>query len=92
LTGAVDFDVRFEDEGESSSFGMGPAAVDVRLGAEYLYRKTFALRAGTERLAGEDNPFTAGAGLRIRRLSFDYAFRAHAELEETHRISGGVAF
>jgi hypothetical protein len=92
LTGALDFDFRFEDEGKSSSFGMGPVSSDVRFGIEYFYRESFALRVGTERIGDETNPFTAGAGFRVKRLSFDYAFRNHADLEESHRISGGVLF
>lgn len=92
LTGAMDFDWRFEDEGESSTFGAGPTSADVRLGIEYFYKKSFALRLGSERLNDDSNPFTAGAGLRIKSLSFDYAYRNHADLEETHRISGGVTF
>ncbi len=92
LTGAVDFDFRFEDEGETSSFGMGPVSSDVRLGIEYFYHRAFALRVGTERLGDDTNPFTAGAGFRVKRLSFDYAFRNHADLEESHRVSGGVLF
>jgi hypothetical protein len=92
ITGAMDFDFRFEDEGESSTFGAGPVSADVRLGVEYFYKKVFAVRLGTERLNDDSNPFTAGAGLRIKSLSFDYAYRNHADLEETHRISGGVLF
>ncbi len=92
LTGALDLDVRFEDEGKTSSFGVGPASSDVRAGVEYLYHDAFALRFGTERLGDDTNPFTAGAGIRIKRLAFDYAFRNHADLDESHRISGGVSF
>jgi len=92
LTGAVDFDVRFEDEGESSTFGVGPVSSDVRAGIEYLYREAFALRFGTERLGDDTDPFTAGAGLRVKRLTFDYAYRNHADLDESHRVSGGVSF
>jgi hypothetical protein len=92
LTGALDIDFRFEDEGETSSFGMGAVSGDVRVGLEYFYRDVFALRVGTERVNDETNPFTAGAGFRVKRLSFDYAFRNHSDLEESHRISGGVLF
>jgi hypothetical protein len=88
---AVDFDVRFEDE-EDTSFKLGSAPVDVRAGLEYWYRDTLALRVGSERLGGDNDPFTAGAGLRIRRFSFDYAYRNHSELDDVHRLSGGVRF
>ena len=35
---------------------------------------------------------TAGAGLRISRFSFDYAYRNHSDLDDVHRLSGGVLF
>jgi hypothetical protein len=107
LTVAVDFDVRFEDEGGSSfSFGetkeiIDPSGaeiakpkvpVDVRAGVEYWYRETLAFRVGSERLGGDSDPFTAGAGLRISRFSFDYAYRNHSDLDDVHRLSGGVLF
>lgn len=92
ITGAVDVDLRFEDEGGSSDFGMGPVSGDVRVGMEYLYRKAFAVRLGMERVNDDTDPWTAGAGIHVGRLNFDYAYRHHEDLEETHRISGGVSF
>jgi hypothetical protein len=91
LTGAVDLDARFEDEA-GTSFSMGGVPFDVRAGVEYWYRSVFALRLGSERLGGDQNPFTAGAGLRVNRFSFDYAYRNHKELDDVHRISGGILF
>jgi hypothetical protein len=91
LAFAVDFDVRFEDEEDATFTGSVP--VDVRAGVEYWYRDTLAFRIGSERLGGDGDPFTAGAGLRIRqRFSFDYAYRNHSELDDVHRLSGGVRF
>jgi hypothetical protein len=91
LTVAGDLEFRFEDEVDPT-FALGSMTGGVRAGVEYWYRNTVALRLGHERLGADDSPFTAGAGLRIKRLSFDYAFRNHSELDEAHRISGGVAF
>jgi hypothetical protein len=91
LTGAIDLDARFEDEA-GSSFSAGGIPMDVRAGAEYWYRQVVAFRLGSERLGGSENPFTVGAGLRIKRFSFDYAYRNHAELDDVHRISGGIRF
>jgi hypothetical protein len=88
---AADFDFRFEDE-VGSTFSIGDMTGDLRAGIEYWHRNTLALRVGSERLGADDNPFTAGAGLRIRRFSFDYAYRNHSDLDDVHRISGGVAF
>ena len=83
--------VRFEDEA-GSSFSAGGVPMDLRAGAEYSYRQVLALRVGSERLGGSENPFTVGAGVRISRFSFDYAYRNHAELDDVHRISGGIRF
>ncbi|MCA9753210.1 MAG: UPF0164 family protein [bacterium] len=91
VTLATDLAARFEDEA-GASFSAGSMPVDVKLGAEYWYRETLAVRLGTERLGGDDNPFTAGTGLRIKRFSFDYAYRNHSELDDVHRISGGILF
>jgi hypothetical protein len=91
VTLAVDFDFRFEEEADPT-FSAGSMTGDIRAGIEYWYRETFALRFGTERLGDDTNPFTGGAGLRIKSLSFDYAYRNHSDLDDVHRISGGVIF
>jgi hypothetical protein len=91
LTLAMDFDIRFEDE-TATSFSLGSTPVDVRAGVEYWYRDTLAFRIGSERLGGDTDPFTAGAGLRVNRFSFDYAYRNHSDLDDVHRLSGGVLF
>ena len=95
VTGAMDLQLRFEDE-TGYSFNAGSLPGDVRAGIEYWYRDALALRVGSEGLGRSDDPYTAGAGIRIRRLgvafSFDYAYRSHADLDDVHRISGGVRF
>jgi hypothetical protein len=92
VTVAGDLDFRFEDEVDPT-FAIGAMTGGVRAGLEYWYRNTVALRFGHERLGGDDNPLTAGAGFVVKkRLSFDYAFRNHSDLDEAHRISGGVVF
>jgi hypothetical protein len=95
LTGAMDLDLRFEDE-TGGSFNVGGMPGDVRAGLEYWYRDGLALRLGSEGLGRPDDPYTAGAGFRIRRFnavfSFDYAYRSHSELDDVHRVSGGVTF
>jgi hypothetical protein len=70
ITVALDLDVRFEDE-EGASFKLGSAPADVRAGIEYWYRDTLAFRVGSERLGGDSDPFTAGAGIRVKRFSFE---------------------
>jgi hypothetical protein len=91
LTFVVDLESRFEDEVQTT-YSLGSVTGDVRAGVEYWYRETLALRFGTERLGDDTNPFTGGAGIRIKRLSFDYAYRNHTDLDDVHRISGGVLF
>ena len=91
VTAAADLEFRFEDEVDPT-FAIGTMTGGVRTGLEYWHRNTVALRLGHERLGGDDNPFTAGAGLLVKRFSFDYAFRNHTDLDEVHRISGGVVF
>jgi hypothetical protein len=95
LTGALDLDVRFEDE-TGGTFNVGGLPGDVRAGLEYWYRGTMALRVGSERLGADDGAYTAGAGFRIRRFAvgfaFDYAYRSHSDLDDVHRVSGGVTF
>jgi hypothetical protein len=91
LTGAMDFDFRFERE-VGATFRVSGMTGDIRAGVEYWYRDTFALRFGTERLGGDTDPFTGGAGVRVKRFSFDYAYRNHSDLDDVHRISGGVSF
>lgn len=91
ITVVADLDLRFEDE-VGSSFSLGGMPGDVRAGVEYTYRERVSFRLGSERLGGDHNPFTAGAGLQVRRFSFDYAYRNHSELDDVHRISGGILF
>jgi hypothetical protein len=91
LAGALDFDFRFEREA-GASFEVSGLTGDVRAGIEYWYQETVALRLGTERLGGNTDPFTGGAGFRVRQFSFDYAYLNHSDLDDVHRISGGVRF
>jgi hypothetical protein len=91
LTVVAGLDLRFEDEA-GSTFSLGGVPGDLKAGVEYWYRDALALRLGNERFGDENNPFTVGAGLRVRRFSFDYAFRSHSELDDIHRVSGGVSF
>jgi hypothetical protein len=91
ITVSLDLDLRFEDE-QGASFKLGSAPGDVRAGIEYWYRDTLAFRVGSERLGGDSDPFTAGAGIRVKRFSFDYAYRNHTDLDDVHRLSGGVLF
>lgn len=61
------------------------------LGAEYVYNKLIALRAGYK--FGYDlDSFTTGFGLKMNRYSLDYAFATKRDLGENHRVSLGIQF
>ena len=54
-------------------------------GGELGIRNTFFVRGGYDR-----TEITFGAGLRYKLAQFDYAYKAHSDLDGTHRI--GVSF
>jgi hypothetical protein len=56
------------------------------LGGEYEIRNVVFLRGG---LVGEE--WSAGAGVKINLIQFDYAFVSH-DLGNSHRLSGSVGF
>ncbi len=56
-------------------------------GLELRPLKVLALRAGIS-----DNRLSAGAGIRLRRLRADYAFRPHPDLDSSHLVSLGFLF
>jgi len=62
------------------------------LGAEWWLRNALALRAGykTNQDAGEG--ITAGIGLKVGKMSLDYAYVPYGELGNTHRISWKMKF
>jgi len=83
---AVDVDVRFENRRYSSMFHLGRVSFDVHSGLEYQFRNLVALRAGYSDL----KQLTAGAGLRLPKLTIDYSFvkfDGKKQLGNTHRIS-----
>ncbi len=79
---ALDADVKFERLGKAAQVDLGRMSMDFHAGVELNYRERMAIRLGSDVGA-----FTAGAGLRLPRLSVDYAFMSHNELGDTHRIS-----
>ena len=62
------------------------------LGAEWWLKDTLALRAGykTNQDAGEG--ITAGIGLKMAKVSLDYAYVPYGDLGSTQRISLGIKF
>lgn len=55
-------------------------------GIEYIYYNRLAIRFGLD-----DQQFTAGIGIKVSYLNFDYAFKGH-ELGGSHRISAAIRF
>jgi len=98
VTVAADADLRFTDRGEADQFQMGPVTADTHVGLEYLINVSgagIALRGGAEPSREQEDEgffgnYTFGAGLLFRYFHVDYAFLAHPELGDTHRISLAV--
>jgi opacity protein-like surface antigen len=71
----------------------------VSLGAEYAYKKLFALRGGYQNLFQKDSEvgLTLGAGLQgdlseTLGYNLDYAWADHGRLDSTHRLTVGITF
>jgi hypothetical protein len=88
FTPAADFDVRFENRKFASQFNIGPVSFDPHAGLEYSYNNLFSLRFGYN----DVKQFTAGAGIRLPKLTIDYSFARFnmskdERLDDSHRIS-----
>lgn len=79
---ALDVDWRFEGRRFASQANWGDLSLDFHFGLEYSVKNVVALRIGND-----IGHFTVGAGFRLPKLNIDYAFLAHNDLGETHRIS-----
>lgn len=64
-------------------------ASETRFGCEFKPFEHFALRTG---VANHPNRFSAGFGIVIRRVAFDYAFFTHNDLGLTHQSSISIHF
>jgi len=91
FTAAADCDARFAGYGDAAQLAAGPASFDFHAGGEWAYRRTVAVRVGSERGA-----LTGGVGLTVRALGasfgIDYAYLADTGLDASHRVSASVAF
>ena len=91
FTLAADCNVKFAGYDFASQLAAGDASFDFCGGGEWWYRRTVALRLGSERSA-----LTGGVGLAVRTLGasfgIDYAFLSDTGLEPSHRASASVAF
>ena len=82
LSIAGDIVLRGEDRGEADELQMGIITADTHLGLEYVINRTLSLRVGRDR-----EYLTAGAGLKLGPVNADYAFQAHSDLGDSHRVS-----
>lgn len=83
---ALDVDIRFENRRYASTAHVGPVSFDPRVGVEFDYQQTVAVRGGMNDL----RQFSVGAGLHLRKLDLDYSFTGFGnnnDLGSTHRIS-----
>ena len=86
LTPALDLDLRFEGRKYSAMMHVGPVSADPRLGAEFSYKQTVAVRVGYT----DVKQLTVGAGIHLPKLDIDYAFARFGKEDDlggTHRIS-----
>lgn len=83
---------------EIDAFHPSDNSESVSAGAEWSWKDTVALRAGYQNLFQTDSEVgpTLGVGLRAGHgnphIHFDYAWAAHERLQDTHRVTFGLAF
>lgn len=80
-------DFRFENRRSAANYHWGSTSLDLHLGMEYWLKKRIALRLG-----GDQGRFSAGVGIKIGRLGFDYSYLAHKYLENSTRLTGSYTF
>ena len=95
LTFGLDVDVAFDGQ-QANALNMGKLSFHPRLGAEFMYKRVVALRAGLSNLLTSDTyganmTPSVGAGLQLKHVALDYGFGDFAglasELGFSHRIS-----
>ncbi|MGD8414458.1 MAG: hypothetical protein PVF33_09510, partial [Candidatus Latescibacterota bacterium] len=79
---AVDSDVYFDDRRWVSQYWAGDLSTDIHAGAEVRFQDKVMVRGGVD-----SGNWTAGAGLLIKFIGFDYAYLNHDEFDATHRVS-----
>lgn len=80
-------DVKFEGLREAAQYWTGDISLDSHFGWELGYKEMIFGRAGFD-----IGRFTTGAGVDIRRITIDFAYLHHSELDETFRVSAGYRF
>ncbi len=75
-------DVKFENLGEAAQLSAGSASLDGHFGCEIDYRGMVFGRLGFDM-----GRFTTGVGIDVSRLTVDFAYLHHSDLDETFRVS-----
>jgi hypothetical protein len=84
---AADAAIYFDDPRTSAQYWVDGMGTDLHLGAELEFQEKVMVRGGLD----AKNP-TAGAGLRLGFLGFDYAYLHHDDFDATHRVSVQAQF
>ncbi len=84
---AMSGDVKFEGLRTSAQYWSGDLSLDSHFGWELGYKEMFFGRAGFD-----IGRFTTGAGIDVRRITVDFAYLHHSDLDETFRVSAGYRF
>jgi hypothetical protein len=79
---ALDSDFYFDDRRMASQFWLEDISADVHAGAELRFQEKVMVRGGLD-----SGNWTAGAGLLIKFLGFDYAYLNTDQFDATHRVS-----
>jgi hypothetical protein len=84
---ALGLDLRFEGRAAAAQYHLGGVSADAHYGMEYVIRQRLSLRLGADQ-----GRLAAGAGLRLGRLGFDYAYLGSQDLGSSTRISAFIVF
>ncbi len=79
---ALDSDFYFDDRRWASQYWSGDISADIHGGAELRFQEKVMVRGGVD-----SGNWTAGAGLLISFIGFDYAYLHHDDFDATHRVS-----
>lgn len=80
-------DIRFEGIKYAAQYWSGDISLDTHYGLEIDYRGMVFGRAGFD-----IGRLTAGAGVDIKKITVDFAYLHHDDLNETYRVSAGYRF
>jgi hypothetical protein len=79
---AIDSDFYFDNRQFASQYWVGEMSADIHAGAELRFQEKVMVRGGVD-----SGNWTAGAGLLVKFIGFDYAYLHHDDFESTHRVS-----